>query len=103
MKLTSKFNGGGFVCESRMARHIGTEVRKILEEPDPTRSASLVLVAEEADLNEVTERVKAAEGEVTRSLPDGVFIAEVPENKVEIICEGDLLDSISLDGRLQLA
>lgn len=99
----NKFNAEGFVCMTRMARYIGGEVRKILKDPDPTKSARLVLVAEEVDPNEIEERVEAAEGTITRRLPNGITIVEVPERNVEIICEEDLIESVSLDGRLQLA
>lgn len=86
-----------------MVRHIETGVKDILEDPDPTKSARLVLVAENADPQEVEERAKAAEGEVIQKLPGGVYTAEIPENRIDTICEGDLIDSISLDDRLQLA
>lgn len=86
-----------------MARDIGEGVKDILENPDPTKSASLVLVAEGATSEEVEERVKIADGEIRRELPSGVFIAEVSEDKIGELCEGDVIDSISLDERLQLA
>lgn len=86
-----------------MARHIETGVREIMDNPDPTKSANLVIVAESTTPEEIDERVTEAGGEITEMLPGGVFIAEIPEPRVGALSECECIDSISINGRLELA
>jgi hypothetical protein len=86
-----------------MTRCISAEVKDILEDPDPNESVSLVLVAENTPSKEIEQRIDEADGEITRELPDGVFIAEMPESRVGDLRTGDLIESISLSEALRLA
>lgn len=86
-----------------MARHVSAEVEDIVENPDHSKCASLVIVAENVSAMEIKERVSEADGEIDKELPGGVYMAEVPEARVESLCGGDLIESISLNGTLRLA
>lgn len=85
-----------------MAQHIHPDVAAICDSPEDGEMVRLVIVVEEGQDREISEKIGKLDGVVDDYLPSGVLTVSISETSVPDLCDSDEIKSISPDDELRI-